>query len=142
MQGLYAGKVVSIKDPEKRGRIKVTIAELLGEAISGWCEPCIPCCFEGGGDFCLPDMGDYVWVAFRDGDINKPVYLGGWWTKNNSPLGDNYTNIDSRRIINFGDMNIVMNANDNSITLMTSDGDNTCTLKVTPKGAFLNGSAL
>ena len=90
--GIYAGQVVSIKDPEHRGRVKVKIAEVLGEATSNWCEPCVPCCFENGGDFCLPELKDYVWVVFMNGELDSPVYLGGWWTQDSTPLGDNYKN--------------------------------------------------
>ena len=140
--GLYAGEVVSLKDPEHRGRIKVKIAELLGESTSNWCEPCVPCCFENGGDFCLPELKDYVWVSFANGDLDTPVYLGGWWTKNSTPLGEEYKNKSNLRIISFGNMQITMNANNDSITIQTSDGENTCELKITPKGVSVNGRNL
>lgn len=141
--GLYAGEVVNLKDPEHRGRIKVKIAELLGEATSNWCEPCVPCCFESGGDFCLPDLKDYVWVAFVNGDLETPVYLGGWWTENNTPLGEDYDKRKSDlRIISFGAMQIIMDAENDSITLETTNGEDTCKLKITPKGAFVNDKEL
>lgn len=140
--GIYAGQVVSIKDPEHRGRIKVKIAELLGEATSNWCEPCVPCCFENGGDFCLPELKDYVWVAFLNGELETPVYLGGWWTKDSTPLGEEYKNKDSIRIISFGDMSIKMDSNDNSITLSTSEGEDSCELKITPKKVTVNGRTI
>ena len=140
--GLYAGEVVSLKDPEHRGRIKVKIAELLGEATSNWCEPCVPCCFENGGDFCLPELKDYVWVAFANGDLDTPVYLGGWWTKNSTPLGEEDKNKSDLRIISFGNMQITMNADNDSITIQTSDGEGTCELKITPKGVSVNGRNL
>ena len=140
--GLYAGEVVSLKDPEHRGRIKVKIAELLGESTSNWCEPCVPCCFENGGDFCLPELKDYVWVAFMNGELETPVYLGGWWTKNSTPLGEEYNNKSDLRIISFGNMQITMNADNDSITIQTSDGENTCNLKITPKGVSVNGRNL
>ena len=140
--GLYAGEVVSLKDPEHRGRIKVKIAELLGEATSNWCEPCVPCCFENGGDFCLPELKDYVWVAFANGNIETPVYLGGWWTKNSTPLGEEYKNKSDLRIISFGNMQLTMDAYNDSITIQTSDGENTCNLKITPKGVSVNGRNL
>lgn len=140
--GLYAGQVVSVKDPEHRGRVKVKIAELLGEATSDWCEPCIPCCFEDGGDFCLPELKDYVWVSFMEGDLEHPVYLGGWWTENKSPLGSEYANPTSKRVISFGDMEIIMNKKDNSISLKTSDEEDSCVLKITPKGVTVNGKEI
>lgn len=140
--GLYAGEVVSLKDPEHRGRIKVKIAELLGTVTSAWCEPCVPCCFENGGDFCLPELKDYVWVTFVNGDIERPVYLGGWWTKDSSPLGKTYENKSDLRIISFGNMSITMNADNDTITLKTSNEDNTCELKIAPTGVSVNGRNL
>ena len=128
--GLYAGEVVSLKDPEHRGRIKVKIAELLGEATSNWCEPCVPCCFENGGDFCLPELKDYVWVAFANGDLDTPVYLGGWWTKNSTPLGEEYKNKSDLRIIGFGDMMIEFNADKGSISFVNSSGEKKKTLSI------------
>ena len=126
--GLYAGEVISLKDPEHRGRIKVKIAELLGEATSNWCEPCVPCCFEEGGDFCLPKLKDYVWVAFMNGELETPVYLGGWWTENNSPLGKYYKDPDTKRLLSFNGMSILFDSKNNSITI--SNGSS-CSIELT-----------
>ena len=135
--GIYAGEVVSIKDPEHRGRIKVKIAELLGDSTSSWCEPCVPCCFENGGDFCLPELKDYVWVIFINGELETPVYLGGWWTKDSTPLGKEYKDTKYIRIISFGDMRIEMNKKDNTISI--SNGDS-CNLLVTPNKVTVGNS--
>ena len=140
--GIYAGQVVSIKDPEHRGRVKVKIAEVLGEATSNWCEPCVPCCFENGGDFCLPELKDYVWVVFMNGELDSPVYLGGWWTQDSTPLGDNYKNIDSTRIISFGNMQIKFNSDKDSIDIISSDGDSKKVLSVTPDKVCVDGKSI
>lgn len=140
--GIYAGQVVSIKDPEHRGRVKVKIAEVLGEATSNWCEPCVPCCFENGGDFCLPELKDYVWVVFMNGELDSPVYLGGWWTQDSTPLGDNYKNIDNTRIISFGNMQIKFNSDKDSIDIISSDGDSKKVLSVTPDKVCVDGKSI
>ena len=52
---------------------------------------------------------------FISGDVNKPVYLGGWWSKNKTPLGDSYTNLDDTRVIGYNGSSVVMG--DNSLDL-------------------------
>lgn len=105
--GLYRAIVSNINDPDKMGRIRVTIPELLGETTeSAWCLPCVPVCYDNGGDFCLPKLKETVWVAFERGDLNFPVYLGNWWSPYNTPAGKDYKK-DSR-IINFDNCTIIM----------------------------------
>lgn len=83
--GKYRAKVQKVDDPEKRGRIRVLCPKVLGEAVSNWCEPCIPVAYDYGGDFAVPKVGETVWVEFEEGDANKPIYVGGWWKTNCSP---------------------------------------------------------
>jgi len=99
--GKYRAKVVDIVDPEKRGRIRVECPKVLGASKSSWCEPCVPVAYESGGDFCLPKLNDAVWVEFEDGDANKPIYVGGWWSKEKTPVTD-YTTSGKVRIIEYG----------------------------------------
>jgi hypothetical protein len=83
--GKYQGFVVDNADPQKRGRLRVKVPEVLGpEVVSGWAEPCWP---YGGG----PDFGTFsvppitkageafttgVWVEFRGGDPQYPIWVG------------------------------------------------------------------
>ena len=94
--GKYRAKVQNVKDPEKRGRIRVLCPKVLGEAVSNWCEPCVPVAYNFGGDFAIPKVGETVWVEFEAGDVNKPIYTGGWWCKYGSP--DKNYNVDTRYI--------------------------------------------
>lgn len=107
--GIYQGIITNIKDPEKRGRIKVKCPSVLGSTTeSAWCDPIVPVAYDYGGDFCIPTLEEAVWLQFIEGDVNRPVYLGGWWQKNKTPLGTNYTNIDKLRIIQYADCTIIM----------------------------------
>ena len=107
--GMYQGVVTNIKDPEERGRIKVICPEVLGATVeSAWCDPVVPVAYDNGGDFCIPTKSETVWIQFIAGDINRPVYLGGWWSKSKTPLGKNYVNTDKIRIINYADCTITM----------------------------------
>ena len=122
--GLYQGIVTSIKDPEKRGRIKVRCPEVLGGSTeSAWCDPLVPVAYDNGGDFCIPTKDETVWLQFIAGDVNRPVWLGGWWQKNMTPLGKNYEKIDKIRIINYADCTITMQDDTIKINVGTGKGD-------------------
>ena len=115
--GKYRAKVVDIKDPDKRGRIRVMCPKVLGEAKSAWCEPCIPIAYDFGGDFALPKLGEFVWVEFESGDSNKPVYTGGLWSTNKSPSS---TYNEKERLITWGKCRIIMGEDSIKITVGSS----------------------
>ena len=71
--GKYRAIVQDNKDPENRGRIRVSCPSVFGSSLSGWCEPCFPV-----GDFYVPDVGKPVWVEFQQNDLKKPVWVGTW----------------------------------------------------------------
>ena len=106
---MYQGIVTNIKDPEQRGRIKVKCPSVLGGTTeSAWCDPVVPVAYDYGGDFCIPLVDEAVWIQFIEGDANRPVWLGGWWQSNMSPLSGNYGSVDKLRIINYADCTIMM----------------------------------
>ena len=113
--GKYRAKVVDVKDPEQRGRIRVQCPKVLGDAKSSWCEPCIPVAYDNGGDFSIPKVGEFVWVEFEEGNPNKPIYTGGLWSYKKSPSSSYDT---STRIISWGDCKIVMSGN--SVNIIAS----------------------
>ena len=86
--GKYRALITDINDPENRGRIRVRCPKILGNSKSPWCEPCIPFAYDGGGDFAVPKVGEFVWVEFEEGDPNYPIYTGGLWSKNSVPKLD------------------------------------------------------
>lgn len=120
--GIYQGIVTKTNDPEKRGRIKCQIPSVLGNvAESAWCDPVIPVAYDGGGDFCIPQTGEAVWILFIEGNQNMPVWFGGWWSKNKTPIGDTYTNLNDLRIISYANCTIVMQ---NGIISLSVGGNN------------------
>lgn len=98
--GKYRAQVVNVDDPEKRGRIEVLCPRVLGESSSAWCEVCIPVATDNYGDFCLPPVGETVWIEFERGNPDKPIFVGGWYSKEKSPAKD-YTQSAQERIISF-----------------------------------------
>lgn len=78
--GKYRGFVDDNQDPEKRGRLRVTVPSVLGETVTGWALPCLP--FGGLADqglFIVPDVGAQVWVEFEEGELAHPIWSGTFW---------------------------------------------------------------
>jgi len=78
--GKYRAFVVDNEDPEKRGRLRLYIPSVLGDAESGWALPCFP--FGGGpsyGWFAVPEIEAQVWAEFEEGDISRPIWTGVFW---------------------------------------------------------------
>lgn len=85
--GLVRGRVENNIDPMKIGRVQVRIPKLhgvVGESNSylaiddlPWAYPCnMGSGFEHGSCI-VPEIGDYVFIAFESGDPDCPVYIGG-----------------------------------------------------------------
>lgn len=87
---LYRAKVVDVKDPYKRGRIKVWITGLMGRNVEDdngcWASPANNI-FSGNKDFpedrglddcgslIIPPKNTYVFVIFENGDFSKARYI-------------------------------------------------------------------
>jgi len=72
--GKYLGIVRDYYDPENLGRLKIEIPEIYGvgeEKWSPWALPCLP-----PGRYDTPEEGEAVWVEFRNGDPDKPIWVG------------------------------------------------------------------
>lgn len=78
--GKYRGFVVDNRDPERRGRLRLQVPSLLGEAVTGWALPCLP--FGGlvdQGLFAVPERDAQVWVEFEEGELSHPIWCGVFW---------------------------------------------------------------
>ncbi len=77
--GKYRGTVVQNLDPQSRGRLLVTVPDVLGPTPSSWAEPCVPLAGPSGppmGVYLVPPIGAGVWVEFEQGDPNYPIWVG------------------------------------------------------------------
>lgn len=82
--GKYQGFVVDNDDPQRRGRLRALVPDVLGDVWSGWAEACFA--YGGAGDlgtFSVPPVtkeGDAfttgVWIEFRGGDAQHPIWVG------------------------------------------------------------------
>lgn len=74
--GKYRGQVVRNRDPERRGRIMVTVPSICTDA---WAMPCTPFAGVGLGVVVVPPVRAAVWVEFEAGDPSKPIVVGYFW---------------------------------------------------------------
>lgn len=77
--GKYAGTVLNNVDPEFRGRLQVTVPDVLGLLPTTWAEPCLPLAGPTGapmGAYFVPPIASGVWVEFEQGDVNRPIWVG------------------------------------------------------------------
>ncbi|MCP5048741.1 MAG: hypothetical protein GY940_16340, partial [bacterium] len=81
--GKYRGFVVKNNDPEKLGRLKVTVPSVLGkEVVTGWAWPCTPYGGSAGaGLLAIPEKDAGVWIEFEEGDPEFPIWVGTFWSK-------------------------------------------------------------
>jgi len=80
--GLYRGTVVQNVDPENRGRLLITVPDVLKLLPSSWAEPSVPLAGPTGppmGMYAVPPIGAGVWVQFEGGDVNHPIWTGCRW---------------------------------------------------------------
>lgn len=81
--GKYRGFVVDNEDPEKLGRLKVTVPSVLGtEVVTGWASPCTPYAGNANQGFLfIPENEAGVWIEFEEGDLEFPIWVGSFWSK-------------------------------------------------------------
>jgi hypothetical protein len=80
--GKYRGTVLNNVDPEQRGRLMLSVPDVLGTVPSSWAEPCVPLAGPTGppmGVYLVPPIGAGVWVEFEHGDPSYPIWVGCRW---------------------------------------------------------------
>lgn len=97
--GLVAGVVTNIQDPDKSGRVKVKFPSLSTADESAWARVIAPGAGQTRGIEFLPEINDEVMVGFEQGDLRYPVVLGGVWSKKfMPPIGDTAPKVKMRTI--------------------------------------------
>jgi hypothetical protein len=74
--GTFRAVVVEVKDPMFLDRVRVRIPEILGNTVTDWAWPksaVVNCSWK-------PIVGSRVWVEFENGDIDRPIYSGSWYS--------------------------------------------------------------
>lgn len=77
--GKYRGKVENDIDPQRQGRLQVSVPAVLGGGRLSWAMPCTPYAGPGVGFFAIPPRGANIWVEFEGGDPDHPIWSGCFW---------------------------------------------------------------
>lgn len=72
LKGIYRAVIVNNEDPDQKQQLHVKI-DAIPEMGLLWAAPILPGAEKNDP---LPAVGDIVWVSFRNGDPNNPVWLG------------------------------------------------------------------
>lgn len=83
--GPVVGQVSDVNDPEKQGRVRVTLPWLSDDYVSGWARTVHAGAGKDRGCQVLPEVGDEVLVTFEQGSIDRPVVLGGLYNGVDTP---------------------------------------------------------
>ncbi len=75
--GLVCGVVTNVKDPDKAGKVKVSLPWLSPSYESDWARVVQMTAGPRTGVMFLPEVGDEVLVGFEFGDPRRPYVLGG-----------------------------------------------------------------
>jgi uncharacterized protein involved in type VI secretion and phage assembly len=85
MKGIVTGKVVSVDDPDKQGRVQVSFPYLGGKNDSYWAPVATLMAGSNRGSWFMPEKGDEVVVAFNQDDNAHPYILGFLWNGVETP---------------------------------------------------------
>jgi hypothetical protein len=77
--GKYRGSVLDNYDPLGKGRLLVSVPDVLGMLPSSWAMPCVPLAGLQMGMFAVPPAGAGVWVEFEQGNPDNPIWVGFFW---------------------------------------------------------------
>ncbi|MER6000341.1 phage baseplate assembly protein V [Nonomuraea sp. NPDC051941] len=77
--GKYRGSVLNNIDPLGKGRLLVSVPDVLGVLPSTWAMPCVPLAGLQMGFFAVPPPGAGVWVEFEQGSPDSPIWVGFFW---------------------------------------------------------------
>jgi uncharacterized protein involved in type VI secretion and phage assembly len=75
--GLAVGIVDNVQDPDKLGRVSVSLSTASDQATSAWARVLSLGAGSGRGQVVIPEVGDEVLIGFEDDDVTRPVVLGG-----------------------------------------------------------------
>jgi uncharacterized protein involved in type VI secretion and phage assembly len=85
INSILIGKVTSIADPEKLGRVKVLLPMGSTHAVTDWAKVATFLVGDKFGSFFIPNVDDMVVVAFNDGNIDCPIVIGRLWNEKDKP---------------------------------------------------------
>lgn len=93
--GKFRGVVLDNADPQRIGRIRAVVPDVTGTVAGGWALPCVPC---GSSPADVPVIGARVWIEFEQGDPDRPIWTGCWWSSPaEAATGHRVEDVDAHR---------------------------------------------
>ncbi|MGH2687832.1 MAG: VgrG-related protein, partial [Actinomycetota bacterium] len=89
VDGTAIAIVTDIRDPEKRGRVKLRFPWLSETYESDWARTVQAWAGNRYGAAILPEVGDEVLVAFEQGGLDRPFVVGGLYNGKDLPRNGN-----------------------------------------------------
>ncbi len=86
--GVYPGRVVDVRDPDKQGRVQVELMfapEVEGESFRVWARLATLMAGPQRGTFFVPEPEDEVLISFQAGDARHPYVVGVLWNGQDTP---------------------------------------------------------
>jgi len=129
INGVVAGVVTDINDPEKLGKVKVKYPWLpkykSAELGSNWARLASPNAGQSRGILFTPEIDDEVLVAFENGDVNYPYIVGAMWNSKDKPPTGKILSPDSKKV----NQRIVRSRSGHMIILDDSEGEEKITIQ-------------
>jgi uncharacterized protein involved in type VI secretion and phage assembly len=144
------GIVTDNKDPDKLSRVKVKFPTISADDNSWWAPIVSVGAGKNRGWFFIPEIDDEVLVMFEHGEISRPLVIGALWNGKDKPPDSNSDGGNKKRTfvsrggscVEFdedqkkvtikdggGAGSIVMDAQNNKITIEAKQGDVAITCK-------------
>jgi hypothetical protein len=141
--GKYRGIVRDNADPLQLGRITATVPAVLGEQTTGWALPCTPYAGDGVGSFTIPPAGAGVWIEFEGGNLDHPIWVGGWWGDGQAPAEESgRSGVPGLKVLRSGAGHVIaLDDDDRTITISDRDGRNLLTIEVTQGQVTMQAAA-
>lgn len=93
---IMLGTVIANYNPLKPACVQVSLSgKPAGMGVTAWAKVAMPAASGGSGIYSLPDIGDYVVVAFLDGEIDSPVVIGSLYNAAKLPPADAVTPLNN-----------------------------------------------
>lgn len=128
--GKYRGVVTSNADPQKIGRLKAKVPEILGTLETGWAVPCAPYAGDKSGHFTVPAAGTGVWIEFEAGEVTRPIWSGCFWNSDKVPADESGSAATPDVKILASDQGLMVALHDDGKTIAISDSNGSNILKI------------
>jgi hypothetical protein len=119
--GLYYGIVQSVDDPVELNRILVKVPEVKGPiGVPIWALPRGLYGGTGYGIQCLPEVGEYVIVSFRQGDPKAPYWEHAHYAVEQKP--EDFKEPHIKGLVTPKGIKVLIDDNEESVTVSTPSG--------------------